>query len=173
VLQPGARAKRASGDFFLVVHCAQSLFLAADCRCDALRLISQRVVERPLMEQISLIVDSLNDAIRDTARAIGFKRIAKELWPSKGEEAAARYLNDCLNPDREQKLSGEEILLIARRGREIGCHIITGFINMETGYAPPIPVDPENEKAELQRQFNENVLSLHKLAARIERTGKR
>jgi hypothetical protein len=36
-----------------------------------------------------------------------------------------------------------------------------------------MPVDPADEKAELQRQFNENVLSLHKLAARIERTGKR
>jgi hypothetical protein len=123
--------------------------------------------------QLPLIVETLNDAVRDTARLIGFKQIARELWPTKDVEAAARYLNDCLNPDREQKLSGEEILLIARRGREAGCHLIAAWFNQEIGYAAPVPVDPADEKAELQRQFHEDVQSLHKLATRIERTGKR
>jgi hypothetical protein len=122
------------------------------------------------MEQIRLLVDSLNDAVRDTVRILGVKKIAKELWPAKGEEAAARYLNDCLNPDRAHELSGPEILLIARRGKEVGCYLITAFINADTGFAPPVPVDPEDEKAELQRRFIEGAAQLEKLAARITRT---
>lgn len=119
------------------------------------------------MQQQPLIIDSLNDAIRDTARTIGPKRIAKELWPTKGEEEAARYLNDCLNPERAQKLSGEEIVLIARRGREIGCYYITAYFCAATGFAPPIPLDPEDEKAELQRQFIEYAKRMEALAAKI------
>lgn len=124
-------------------------------------------------QQIPLIIDTLNDAVRDTARILGVKKIAKELWPAKGEEAAARYLNDCLNADREQKLSGEEMLLIARRGREIGCYLITSFINAETGFSPPQPIDPDDQKAELQRKFIERADSLMAMAATIKRIGAR
>jgi hypothetical protein len=121
------------------------------------------------MEQINLIIDSLNDAIRDTARAIGFKRIAKEIWPTKTEEAAARHLNDCLNPDRPQELSTAEMMLIARRGREIGCHILMAYLNADAGYAPPIPIDPDDQKAELQRQYIASVEEQKRINARMER----
>jgi hypothetical protein len=119
--------------------------------------------------QFPLIVDSLNDAVRDTCRAIGFNEIALELWPKKGAKEAARYLNDCLNPDRAHKLDGEEIVYIARRGREIGCYLITGFINAETGFAPPIPIDPEDAKAALQRAYIEAVKEGKRIADRLER----
>lgn len=120
-----------------------------------------------MAHQYPLIVDSLNDAIRDTCRAIGFNEIAMELWPKKGAKEAARYLNDCLNPDRAQKLDGEEIVYIGKRGREIGCYLITAFINAETGFAPPIPIDPEDERAELQRQFIDGVDRLERMAKRL------
>jgi len=121
------------------------------------------------MEQPPLIVESLNEAIAFTARAVGFEKLASELWPAKGAKEAARYLNDCLNPERPHKLSGEEILHIARRGREIGCYLITSFINMDTGFAPPIPVDAENQKAELQRAFIEQGKRLEAIYQRIGR----
>jgi hypothetical protein len=129
---------------------------------------SQRI---RMSEQIPLIVDTLNDAVRDTARIVGFKEIARSLWPAKGQEAAARYLNDCLNNDREQKLSGEEIMVIARRGREIGCYLITAFINAETGFALPTPIDPEDQKAELQRRYIASVQEQKAITARMERLG--
>lgn len=124
-------------------------------------------------QQIPLIIDSLNDAIRDTARLIGTKRIAKELWPEKSEEAAARYLNDCLDPDRAQKLDGEQILFVARRGRELSCHLIAAYINADLGYAPPLPVDAEDTKAELQRAYIESVKEQRRIAERLERLGGR
>jgi hypothetical protein len=120
---------------------------------------------RPMSQQLPLVVDSLNDAVRDTCRVIGFNEIALELWPKKGAKEAARYLNDCLNPERPHKLDGEEIVYIAKRGREAGLHLITSFICMETGYAPPVPVDPDDARAEMQRQFVDAV-------NRAERLGK-
>ena len=122
------------------------------------------------MQQIPLVVDSLNDAIRDTCRMIGFNEIALELWPKKGAKEAGRYLNDCLNPDRAHKLDGEEIVYIAKRGREIGCYLITAFINCETGFAPPVPVDPDDRRAELQRAFVDGVERLERLARTIKAT---
>lgn len=125
------------------------------------------------VEQPPLIVESLNEAVKFSARAIGFEKVANELWPAKGAKEAARYLNDCLNPERPHKLSGEEILHIARRGREIGCYLITSFINMDTGFGPPTPVDPDDEKAELQRQFIETGKRMEALLARISRSTER
>lgn len=121
------------------------------------------------MNQIPLIVDNANDAVRDTVRALGgAKIIGPLLWPTKKPEAAERYLDDCLNPNREHKLSLEEALTIAKIGREKGIHLIVGFCCEDVGYAPPVPVDPEDQKAELQRNFIEGVDRLEKLARRIK-----
>jgi hypothetical protein len=164
---PGREFERAfaaghRGIFFVVRHGTPFYATRARLSCDALR-------REPLMDQPSLFVDTLNDAVRDTCRMIGIKEIAKALWPKKSIEEASRYLNDCLNPDRPHKLDGEEILFIARRGRELGCHLITGFICMDTGYAPPTPVDPEDTKAELQRAYIESVRTQKSIADRLER----
>jgi hypothetical protein len=122
------------------------------------------------MDQIPLLVDTINDAIRDTVRALGgSKVIGPALWPTKKAEAAARYLDDCLNPNRDHKLDIEEILTIARLGRDKGVHIIAAFVNMDIGYAPPTPVNPADQKAELQRQFIQGVGTLSALLKRVER----
>jgi hypothetical protein len=156
-----AFARGCQAGHFFAVHAATFYARRRGLSCDALR-------RDLLMDQPSLFVDTLNDAVRDTCRAIGTKDIAKALWPKKTVEEASRYLNDCLNPDRPHKLDGEEILFIARRGREFGCHLITAFICMDTGYAPPTPVDPDDEKAELQRQFHADVERLERIANRIK-----
>jgi hypothetical protein len=58
-------------------------------------------------------------------------------------------------------------------GREKGVHLIAGFINLELGYAPPVPIDPDDQKAELQRRFIESVQEQKRIAARIESLGSR
>jgi hypothetical protein len=92
--------------------------------------------------QFALLIDTINDAIRDTCRAIGRRRSRRRCGPTKKPEAAERYLDDCLNPSREQKLSIDEILVIARMGREKGIHLIATYINRDVGYTDPTPVDP-------------------------------
>jgi hypothetical protein len=102
----------------------------------------------------------------------GPKEVGQKLWPAKSPEAARTRLLDCLNPDRQEKLGPDEIILLARLGRDVGCHAILEWLNDQAGYAAPVPVDPDDTKAELQRQFIGAVAELGAMAKRIEKTGR-
>jgi hypothetical protein len=120
------------------------------------------------MDQPQLFVDTSDDAVRDTVRALGgAKVVGPKLWPAKKPDQAERNLLDCLNPNNPRELSFDEILHIGELGRECGLHIIAGYVNFRLGYAPPVPVDPENVQAELKRQFHQDVERLARIAARI------
>lgn len=120
--------------------------------------------------QPQLFIESSDDAVRDTVRALGgAKVVGPVLWPVKKPDRAERDLLDCLNPNNPRELSFDEILLIGELGRTKGIHILAGFVNFRLGYAPPVPVDPEDQIAELQRQFIERADSLAALGASIKR----
>lgn len=122
-------------------------------------------------EQLPLIVESLNESIRYTVSMLGGpKKVGSRLWPGKDEEQARKYLDDCLNPERAAKLSPEEVLAIARWGREErNSHLILGFLCADLGYAPPLPIDPQDERAELMRQYIESTRENKRIADRMER----
>src|SRR5258708_3578934 len=131
-----------------------------------------QVPDRPA--QPRLFYDSFEDAVRQVvAECGGPKLVGAALWPAKTADAARTRLLDCLNPERQEKLGGDEMLMLMRMGRSRGCHAILEWFNQEAGYVAPVPINPDDERDELQRQFHENVQSLHKLATRIERIGKR
>lgn len=118
--------------------------------------------------QPALFVDNADDAVRDTVRGLGgSKKVGPLLWPSKKPDRAEKDLDDCLNRNNNRKLDFEEILLIGKLGRDKGIHLIAGFVNMDLGYAPPVPIDPSDQKAELQRQFHEDVARLEAMARRL------
>lgn len=118
---------------------------------------------------IPQIFESIVDAGREVVRALGgTKKVASKLWPGKEEGEAQRHLNDCLNPDRPQKFAPDELITLARWGREIGCHALATFFNERSGYAPPVPISPEDEKAELERRTIEAVGLLRHLVERAE-----
>jgi hypothetical protein len=122
------------------------------------------------LPQPRLFYDGFEDAAREVIGVCGGpKVVGSALWPAKSPDAARTRLLDCLNHERAEKLSPDEIILLAKMGRERACHAIVSFLMQELGYAPPVPIDPEDEKAELQRQFHEDVERLHHLAARIAR----
>jgi hypothetical protein len=126
------------------------------------------------MNQPQLFVETSDDAVRDTVRALGgAKFVGPLLWPAKKQDRAERDLLDCLNPNNPRELSFDEILLIGELGRARGIHILAGFVNFRLGYAPPVPVDPEDQIAELQRQFIERADSLAALGATIKRIATR
>lgn len=117
-----------------------------------------------------MLAESLNDALIECVKACGgSKVVGVALWPAKGVEAAQRQILACLNPDRQEKLSPDETLHIMRLARAKGCHAAMEFISSSIGYAAPIPVDPKDEAAELQRQFIEASSKLAAMAERIER----
>lgn len=122
------------------------------------------------MQQEPLFYEDLNDAIRATVQALGgVKKVGHELWPTLGVEGAGSKLRDCLNPERRQDLDPMDLLAIMKMGRAHGVHTLAAFICGEAGYSAPIPVDPEDERAELQRQVIAAADQFKSLIGRLER----
>lgn len=119
--------------------------------------------------QTSLFCESVAEALLEVVKGTGgYKAVGPELWPELPQEQAAQKLRDCLNPDRREKLSPEQVLWIARRGRHQGCHAVMAYFARECGYADPLPIEPEDERAALQRDFIEASKTMQKMAARLE-----
>jgi hypothetical protein len=76
-------------------------------------------------------------------------------------------LSDCLNENREARLNPEQLILLMRLGRDKGCHAAIDYICAAAGYSKPVPIEPDDEKAALQRQFIKAVTELRQLSSRI------
>lgn len=125
-----------------------------------------------MSDQLPLIIEDYLEAIRATVQAIGgVKRIGAELKPDLAVEAAGRWLSDCCNPDRRERLSPTELAYIRRRGRETGVHILAAYEMREAGYAEPQPLEPEDERDALQRQFIRSTNEMKQILQRIESLG--
>lgn len=122
--------------------------------------------------QVPLFVEDLSDAIRATINALGgFKSVGAELRPEKCAIDAGKWLADCLNQDKRDRLTPEQLSYIRRRGRAAGCHILASFEMREAGYSRPTPIAPEDEAAELQRDFINAVKALDTIQQRMARNG--
>lgn len=124
------------------------------------------------MEQPALFYDSFLEALRDDVLAIGGpKVVGKLLFPHKEVEPARNALNDCLNSDRRERLTDEQEHFIIRRAREVrGFSAAIYYTCDATGFERPKALNPEDEKAKLQRElieaarvFKHNVDRLEKL----------
>lgn len=122
------------------------------------------------MTNPSLFHESLADALRECVQACGgSKAVGVLLWPEKGADVAGRLLADCLNDAKREKLSPEQVMLLLRLARERGCHAGMLFIARDAGYSDPTPVEPDDERARLQREFIEASKTFTRLAAQMER----
>lgn len=120
--------------------------------------------------QQALFHESLNDALRDVVQVLGgTKKVGAQMRPEKSPDEAARWLNDCLNPERREKFDPDQVLWLLREGSKVGCHSGIHFICSESGYAPAQPVEPKDALAELQRQFIEASKHISRMADRIEK----
>lgn len=123
------------------------------------------------MDQAVLFHESIEEALADVVRALGgTKAVAARLRTDMTPDAGARWLKDCLNDSRREHLTPGHVLWLLREGRAAGCHAAIQHIAAECGYAPPVPVDPEDARAALLRDYIEATKTLAKLAERIERT---
>ena len=124
------------------------------------------------MDQPALFHESLTDALQDCIRALGgAKVVGHAMRPEKSIDDARRWLLDCLNPDRAERLAPDQVLWILREARKVGCHAGAAYILRECGYADPQPVEPEDERAALQREFVQMGKAMKALFARMERAG--
>lgn len=119
--------------------------------------------------QLSLMHESLNDALREAGQALGgTKKVGAMMWPEMPIDHASNKLRDCLNSERRERLNPDQVLMVMRLARQAGCHALAAYMMREAGYADPQPVEPEDEIAKMQREFIEATKHLGQLAARIE-----
>lgn len=112
-------------------------------------------------------MECLNDALVGCVKALGgSKQVGPMLWPEKMADAAQRALLDCLNPERPNRLTPEQVAFLLRRCRQIGYHEAASWLMADLGYAEPTPLAPKEEHAELQRQF---ILATNQMATMMER----
>lgn len=99
-------------------------------------------------------METFNDALVEAVKALGgSKVVGPMLWPEKTLESAQRQLLDCLNPERPNRLNPDQVVFILRKAREINCHVAAEWLMAHLGYAKPVPVEPREELAGLQREF--------------------
>jgi hypothetical protein len=119
------------------------------------------------MNTEQLFYASILDAVNVVVLALGGpKKVGERLWPAL--KSSGQRVTDCLNPNRDEKFSLDELVKIARWGRDIGCHAIAPHFNAEAGYTPPVPLAPADEKAELDRKIIETVGTMRHLVERAE-----
>lgn len=120
------------------------------------------------MSQIPLYFDDVDDAMRHVVAVLGGpKKVGPML---RGQElsvdAAARWISDCLNADRPAQFHPNHMMALLRAAHEIGDHTAMNYLSSECGYSA-VPVVPEDEAAELKRQFIESASQMQKMADRI------
>lgn len=103
------------------------------------------------MQQSALFFDSIFDALGAAVQAAGgTKRVASKLWPTLDSTSATARLRGCLNPEHQQKLCPEELLAIARMGKEAGCNAAMQYLARDLGYEIK-PLTPAETKKQIKR----------------------
>jgi hypothetical protein len=114
--------------------------------------------------------DRINEALKTCVEALGgAKQVGPRLWPDKTLKSAQTLLLNALNENRPERLAPEQLLQIFRWARDAGCHAGMECMAQELGYAEPVPIDPVDQVADLQRRFISQVDQLAEIMAQINR----
>ena len=122
--------------------------------------------------QLELMHESFTDALGFIVQALGGpKKVGVAMRPDLPADHAATWVRDCLNAHRRERFTPDQVLWLLREARRAGVHAGMAFIARDCGYADPVPLEPEDERAQLQRDFAESVRLQAKLVERMERLG--
>lgn len=125
-----------------------------------------------MTEQQPLFLEDLDEAIRQTIHGLGgMKKVGHALRPEMSAVDAGKWLANCLNEDKRDRLSPAQLAYIRRAARVEGVHILAAYEAQDAGYAPPVPIEPEDERALLQREFVQASKGFLSLVSRMERVG--
>lgn len=117
-------------------------------------------------QQIALFHDSIYDALSADVAAIGgVKKAAALLWPTNSD--AAGRLRACLSIEHAQKLDMEELIALKRLARDAGSCATVTYEAQQLGYEVAW-IRPEDEQAELHRQFIDGVARLEQISKRLK-----
>lgn len=121
------------------------------------------------MNQTPLFFDDIDEVLRHLVAVLGGPKKVGPLL--RGDELPvdrlAQWVSDCLNQDRPAQFHPHQIMVMLRAARQAGDHTAMNWMAGEIGYQA-LPVEPEDEAAELQRRFIETGKMMAKMAQRIE-----
>jgi len=107
------------------------------------------------MEQATFWHDTIFDALGTAVKvAGGTKRVASKIWPTLDSTTAHSRLRAGLNPEHAQKIDLDEMIAIARLGREAGDHSVMELLGRELGYeVKPLAAGEAKKKAKRSRRL--------------------
>lgn len=122
-----------------------------------------------MTSQEALFYETPEEALTAVVTAAGgFKAVGHRIRPDLPVDQAGNWLRDCLNPRKRDKLSPGQLLMLLVEGRQYGCHAAMRFFGEGAGYAVT-PLDPQDERAALERRLIESVGELRHIEARLAR----
>jgi len=125
---------------------------------------------RPEVNQPMLWHDDVYEALGTDVQASGGNKVVGSiLWAEKSPDKAGEHLANCLNRHRAEKLDAEQIIFIIAESRKHNSFATIWFIADQANFTKPEPIEPEDQKAKLQREYIEAAKSMQKIAAGIER----
>jgi hypothetical protein len=121
------------------------------------------------MQQQALFFECIEDALAVAIDALGGrKKVACEMWPDLPASQAHNMINACLNAERREKFSPSQVVWLAARAGQVGCHAVMQYMAREGGYAEPQPLEPEDELQALLREHNKLLEQSAAAAKRLE-----
>jgi len=119
--------------------------------------------------QSALFHERIEDAIDEVVRQCGGrKKLACEMWPDKPPREAHNLMDACLNPERRERFSPSQMIYIARRGSEAGCHALMNYFASECGYEVK-PITKAEEVDRLTSVVEQSTKTLASALATLER----
>ncbi len=113
--------------------------------------------------------DSPEDALKAVIQQLGgIKKVGPKLFPDKTVDAAARYLLDCVNSDRSEKLALSQIMMLLRLAHEAGFHTAFAWLSGEIGYDIK-PITRAEEVDRLTSVVEQSSKTLSAAVAALER----
>lgn len=123
-------------------------------------------------DQPKLWYETIDEAtLHDVALLGGPKQVGHELRPDLLPHKAGEWLSSCLNPDRREKLDINQYAWIWREAKRKGSLVGLSQLNYECECADPVPIEPEDQRAQLLKVFNASVSQLGDIATKLERMG--
>lgn len=124
------------------------------------------------MQQETLFHEDIWEALStDIMAAGGWKEVGHALHPKKSPQAAAEYLKCQVNPVRAEKLDAEEIALIKKLAKAKNSFATHFFECDDLGMTHGQSIEPEDEKARLQREFIETGKSMKGIWDQLAKLG--
>lgn len=117
------------------------------------------------MDAFDTVTDSLIECVK---AAGGSKTVGHRLWPEKAVDAAQRHLLACLNDGKAERLTPDQVLLVAQLARDVGCHAYANYCARRLSYAEPVPIKPVDAADELRRQVLAMGKDLQAVLAKLE-----